>query len=150
MNMQEFTQPAQLERNSFLWSELRLLVAAIALFIGGTPLVYKVFSAPSLAVLISPLLTLAWIISGAASAYLLYRWYLGKQVLFGRKVPLDTVVFFVSVVSGINLGLVGLTGTNIGMSISSNTSIFLVVGLLYLASAGYLYKRWLESGRRLF
>ena len=71
-------------------------------------------------------------------------------MLFGKKDTKDTVAFFVSVISGINLGLVGLLGRNIGMSISSNYTVFVVVAVVYVVSAGYLYKRWNESGRKLF
>jgi hypothetical protein len=149
MNLQEHTQPGQLERYSFFWSEVRLLIAAIALFLGGIPPVLFLFRVPSLYGLISLLLTLAWVISGVASGYLLYRWY-GQKMLFGKKETMDTVAFFVLAISGLNLGLAGILRTNIGMSISSNRFVLIIVGLLYLASAGYLYKRWMESGRKVF
>lgn len=138
----------QLERYSFLWSEARLVIAAVALFIGGVPPLQAYGHLPS--GLTSSLLTIAWLISGLASGYLFYRWYTGNKMLFGRKENLDTAAFFVSVISGINLGVVGLLRTNIGMSISSNQMIFNLVGLLYIVSAGYLYKRWLSHGQRIF
>lgn len=150
MNLQEHTQPNQLERYSFWWSEARLIIAAIALFLGGVPPIYVLLRIPSLTGLLSLLLTLAWIISGVASVYLLYRWYSGNRMLFGGKTPLDTTAFLVSVVSGINLGLAGIIRTNIGLAISSNKLILLVVGLLYIAAAGYLYQRWSASGRKIF
>jgi uncharacterized membrane protein YuzA (DUF378 family) len=81
---------------------------------------------------------------------MLYRWNLSGQRLFGGKEQYDMYAFFVSVVSGINLGLVGLLGQNIGMSISSNKTVFMVAGLLYLASAWHLHKRWNASGKRIF
>lgn len=142
--------PNQLERYSFLWSEARLVIAAIALFIGGVPVLRVLLPIPALFDLVGLVLTLTWIISGAASAYLLYRWISAKQILFGRKVTLDTVAFFVSVVSGINLGLAGLMGRNIGMSILSSYFIFVVTALIYLASAVYLYRRWNASGKKVF
>lgn len=150
MNIQEHATPQKLERYSFLWSEARLLIAAIALFIGGIPPAVAWNPVPSLYGIIGSLLTLAWIISGVAAAYLIYRWYTGGQRLFGGKVPLDTGAFFVMVVSGFNLGLAGLMGSNIGMSISSNQLVFYIIGALYIVSAVYLYRRWNANGQKLF
>lgn len=150
MNWQHHTQAHMLERYSFLWSEVRLLIAALALFIGGYPplLYYNPFGwATGLLVAI---LSLAWIISGVSSVYLLYRWYTSGQRVFGAKNNLDLAAFGVSVVSGINLGLVGIIRQNIGMSISSNKGVFIIVALLYIASAYHLYGRWLKHGRKLF
>jgi len=142
--------PHKLERFSFLFSEARLLIAALALFIGGVPPLLAYNPSPSLYSPLSSILTLAWILSGIASAYLFYRWYSGNKTIFGSKRTLDTAAFFVSIVSGINLGLTGILKNNIGMSISSNQTVFVIVGILYIASAGYLYKRWLEHGKKLF
>lgn len=149
MNLEEHTRPDRLERYSFLWSEVRLLIAAVALFIGGVPPVLKFLPIPALYGLVGSLLTLAWIISGIASAYLLWRWY-KTRTLFGGKETLDTVAFFVMVVSGFNLGITGLLGTNIGMSISSNYVAFIIVGLLYLAAAYHLFRRFKAFGQRVF
>ena len=150
MDFQNFTQPSELERNSFIWSEARLVIAALALFLGGVPPVYKILPISAFYGLISSLLTIAWIISGLASAYLLYRWNAGGKILFGKKNSKDMWTFLVSVVSGLNLGIAGLLSKNIGMSISSNYGIFIIVGLLYLVSAAYLYSRWKGNGEKLF
>jgi|SRR3989344_1470676 len=150
MNFQEHTQPDKLERYSFLWSEIRLLIAAVALFLGGYPPLLYIFRISSLYGIENLLLKLCWIISGVASGYLLYRWFTGNKMLFGGKANLDTAAFFVSIVSGINLGITGLLGTNIGLSISSNKLILVIFGLLYLASAYHLSKRWKASGKKLF
>jgi uncharacterized membrane protein YuzA (DUF378 family) len=150
MNIQEHTTPKMLEWYSFLWSEARLLVAAVALFIGGTPPVLALNPLPALYGLISSLLTIAWVISGLAAAYLLYRWFTGGQKIFGEKVQLDSGAFFVLVVSGFNLGFAGLMGSNIGMSISTNQAIFYLVGILYIAAAVHLYRRWSANGQKLF
>ncbi len=151
MDIKEYTKPDSLEKYSFFWSEVRLVIAAIALFLGGIPPVLKILSSSSgLYSLVGSLLTLAWIISGVASAYLLYRWYIGGRMLFGGKDKKDMAAFLVASVSGLNLGLAGLLGSNIGMSISSSTFIFVLVGLLYLASAFYLWRRWNASGKRIF
>lgn len=134
----------KLERYSFLWSEVRLVVAAVALFLGGVPPITRF--APGL----SGTLPLAWIISGLVSAYLLYQWNARGRRLFGGTTPLDMYAFFVSVVSGLNLGLVPIVGTNIGMSLSSNRGLLVIVGLLYLVAANHLYRRWNASGQKIF
>ncbi len=145
MNIALSLTPRKLERNSFLWSEVRLVVAAVALFLGGRPPVLFILRIPALYGLISSLLTLSWIISGVASVYLVWRWYGGDQKLFGARHRLDTLAFFVSVVSGINLGFAGLFSSNIGMSIASGSLVFLVTGIVYLLSALHLYRRWKAS-----
>jgi uncharacterized protein (DUF983 family) len=73
-----------------------------------------------------------------------------KQKVFGTKDRKDTAAFFVSVVSGINLGLAAVLGHNIGMSISSNYIIFIVVGVIYLLSYLQLQKGWKKSGQKIF
>ena len=149
MSTHNFT-PQKLTRYSFLWSLARLAIAAVALFIGGMPPALAFNPVPALYGVIGNLLTLAWIISGAASAYLIYQWHANGQKVFGRKEPLDMVAFLVMVVSGFNLGLAGLLGTNIGMAISSNQFVFYVVGLLYLVCGVHLFRRWKAKGERLF
>jgi len=140
--------PQKLEFYSFWWSEARLVIAAIALIIGGTPPVTVIlpFSLP----LIGVGLVLAWIISGAVSLYLVYRWLGHGQHIFGGKKPLDLIAFAIMVLSGINLGLAGLIGTNIGMSITMSYIVFLITALAYLWSAYHLYTRYEAQGRKLF
>ena len=136
MDIKEHTQPHKLEEYSFMWSEASLTISAIALFIGGIPPIYKI--TPMIFYgLAGLLLTLSWILSGVASAYLLYRWHSNGRTLFEGKDNLDTTAFFVSVVAGLNLGIVGISGTNI-------------VGILFLWSSWHLYKRWNESGKKIF
>lgn len=144
MDIKHHTSHSMLEQYSFYWSELRLLIAALALFLGGIPPVYYFFGYS-----FSGLLNLCWIISGVASVYLLFRWSKAKT-LFGGKDNLDLAAFFVMVVSGLNLGITGLMGRNIGMSIASSKLIFIVVGIIYLASAYHLHKRWKHNGRKIF
>lgn len=145
MDIKEHTHPDKLERYSFIWSEARLIIAALALFLGGVPPITKILPYS----LTSPLLTVAWIVSGLASGYLLYRWYTNHQIIFGGKGPRDTTMFFVSVVSGLNLGVAGVS-KNIGMSISSNYIVFILVGILYILAAIHLFRRWQSSGQKLF
>ena len=150
MDIKEHTHPDKLERYSFLWSEVRLLIAAGALFLGGIPPVIKFLPIPQFYGIVSSLLTLSWVISGLAAGYLAYRWYATHQTVFGGKEIKDTAAFLVSVVSGLNLGLAGLLGKNIGMSVSTNKVVFIVVGLLYLAAAYHLFTRWKARGEKVF
>ncbi|OGC80290.1 hypothetical protein A2943_00230 [Candidatus Adlerbacteria bacterium RIFCSPLOWO2_01_FULL_51_16] len=135
---------------SFVWSEVRLLIAAVALFIGGVPPALSLaVNIPGALPLVLLGLKLCWIISGLSAAYLLYRWA-EHRTLFGKKDTWDSAAFAVMVVSGLNLGFVGLLGQNIGMSISSNYIVFVVVAGLYVVSAIYLHQRWSAHGQKLF
>lgn len=152
MSIKHHTQPHLLERYSFLWSEARLVIAAISLFLGGTPLL--AFIIPGLYGMVGTLLMLAWIISGLASAYLLYRWFTGAKKLFGGNDRWDTVAFFVSVISGLNLGITGLTRNNPGMSFISGWDLsgllmLIIVGIAYLVSAWHLWRRWKQSEEKI-
>ena len=149
MNIKHHTHPDQLERYSFKWSEARLLIAAVALFLGGYPPVLYLF--PNFHDIIRPFLNLSWIISGAASVYLLYRWHGGERNLFGGRNQKDTYAFFVSVVSGVNLGLTGILGQNIGMNIAyGNQILYIVTAAAYLWAAWHLWTRWKGHGERVF
>lgn len=125
------------------------MFAAVALFIGGVPVVWFVMPV-GLFGLTRFLLTIAWIISGCASVYLLYRWYKNKQMIFGRKKPLEQVLFLIAAITGINLGIAGLFGQNIGMTIFNSHGLFILMGLADIATAWYLYARWKEAGEKLF
>lgn len=149
-DIKKHTQAGKLEEYSFLWSEIRLVVAAIALFLGGYPPLLYIFRIASLYGLLGLILKICWIISGLASGYLLYQWFKRDKKLFGVKDQLDTYAFLVSVVSGLNLGIAGLLGTNIGMAIYSNKFIFFVVGLIYLVVAFHLFRRWKMSNQKIF
>ena len=148
MDIKHHTHPDQLETYSFWWSEVRLVVAAVSLLVGGFPVVFWLL--PFGFGLTWPLLKLCWLITGLASLYLGYRWFTGGKRVFGGKKNKDLIAFGVSVVSGINLGLTGLLGANIGMRILSGRFIFAIVGVIYLVSAWYLYKRYNQHGKRVF
>lgn len=146
MEIHEHATPDKLERYTFQWSLARLVIAAVSLILGGYPIAVKIIPIP----LIYSLLNLCWIASGVSAAYLAYRWNSAGQRLFGTKDQKDRIAFFVLVISGINLGIVGLIGTNIGMSISRSSTVFIVTGILYLASAYHLHTRWKKHGERIF
>ena len=153
MDINEHMKPDKLEYYSFVWSEARLLIAAVALAIGGVPVLRAIFPIPAFYSLIGLVLTVSWLISGAVSAYLLYRWVMGGKLLFGKKDNLDLVAFMVNVVTGFNLGYTGLIGTNIGMSMvpmANARVIFGIAAIVYIGTAIYLYRRWDASGKRIF
>jgi uncharacterized membrane protein YuzA (DUF378 family) len=143
--LQKHTTPENLEKYAFYWSEVRLILAAIALLLGGIPLVSKLglYS-------FGNLLGFCWIVSGIASVYLLYRWINNGKKLFGRKNKKDLTAFMVTVVSGLNLGITGLLGVNIGMNISSSRILFIVVAILYIWSAYYMCKKRKANSNRIF
>lgn len=146
MDINQFTQPAQMERNSFMWSQARLVIAAVALFAGGVPPVVYLIKGGG----VWSLLRICWIISGVASGYLGYRWLNNRQHVFGGKEKYDTIAFLVGVISGLNLGWAGLAGNNIGMSITSNHIVFYIVGALYLLAAYQLQQRFRAHGHKIF
>jgi uncharacterized membrane protein YuzA (DUF378 family) len=147
MEIKEHTTPEKLELYSFYWSETRLVIAAGALFLGGIPPIQFLFPLP----IFNPILNLCWIISGAVSGYLIWRWWNNEQKVFGGKDKIDLAAFFVNVVTGINLGLAGLLGQNIGMTIvANNRMIFFVAGLAYLWAAYHLWNRWNKFGKKIF
>ena len=150
MDLKQFNNFSNLDRYTFLWSQARLLLGALALLLGGVPPVLFLVRVPALFAVVAPFLKLAWIVSGVASAYLLYRWNAKRHVLFGGKAQKDTIAFFVSIVTGLNLGVTGLFGKNIGMSITSSKLIFVIAAIIYLGAAFYLFKRWRSAGGNIF
>ena len=140
------TDPATLEYYSFAWSEVRLVVAAVSLIAGAYPIVYRI----AIGGLVNGLLQLCWVISGIASAYLLYRWYTGGRKLFGGTDKKDMAAFLVSTISGINLGVTGLIGDNLGMSIIPFYPVYALAGVVYLVAAWHLFARWKAYGQKLF
>ena len=137
------------ERYGFLWSEVRLVIAAVALLIGGVPPIYLI-APPSLLGIARLGLVICWIISGLIALYLMYQWHLAGHKLFGKKDTKDAVAFVVMGVSGINLGLAGILSKNFGMSIMSGRLVFLLTAAVYIYVAYHLYTRWKAHGERLF
>lgn len=134
-------EPSTLLQFSFWWSEARLVVAALTLFVGASPLIYTILPIPFLYGTIGFFLKLAWIISGLTAAYLGYRWYVGGQKLFGGTDLYDRIAFAVMCISGINLGIAGILSINIGMTISTSYILFVLMGVAYLWSAYRLFSR---------
>ncbi len=144
---------SDLLRYAFLWTIARLILAAIALLIGGKPLITVLLSIVSLQHLpiVYAAITIAWLISGAASVYLLYMWHMHGKKLFGKHDAIDMGAFLLAALSGINLGVMGVTGVNLGISIvSGNYVAFLIMAILYLASAYHLYTKWDAHHQKLF
>lgn len=152
MDIKEHTTPEKLLHYSFLWSLLSILFTAFTLFLGASPVIFKIIpsSFSSLFSLVSSLLAASWIISGLAAGYLLYRWNTGGKMVFGGKKRHDLVAFFILVVTGLNLGFAGLFGSNIALSIITSSLLLKLGGVMYLVIVGYLFNRWSESGKKLF
>jgi hypothetical protein len=138
-----------LDRACFYWTEARLITAAIALFLGGYPPVLYFNPIPAFGGFLSTLVTVAWVISGPVSLYLLYRWLKNNKVVLNNTLR-DKVAFFIAVVSGLNLGFAGIARTNIGMSLADSTLTFVLTGCLYLVVAIYLYQHWKRHNENLF
>lgn len=149
MDIKEHMQPEKLQRYAFYWSVARMLIAALSLFFGAMPIVYKL-GVGSLA----SLLPLFWLVSGVASVYLIYMWYKSGQKVFGGTEKKDMIAFFVMVVTGLNLGYTGLSNLNIGMNMVWDMPIadliFKATAVVYVVVAVYMYKRWKASGETLF
>lgn len=144
---------SDLLRYAFLWTIARLILAAIALLIGGTPLINAILGIVSLNQLpiVGAGLTIAWLITGASSAYLLYSWHIHNRTLFGKHDVIDMGAFLIAAISGINLGIMGVIGVNIGITmVSGNYVAFLIMAILYLASAYHLYIKWDKHHQKLF
>lgn len=148
MDIQAHTTPDRLERYAFLWSLARMGIATLSLFLGAYPILMKAVG--------YGIMSLAWIISGVASAYLGYRWFTGGKKVFGGSAQKDTIAFLVMVVTGLNLGYTALS-TNIGMGLAYSVFdgavtdlVFKATAVLYALVAFYLYKCWKENGERVF
>lgn len=148
MDVQTHTTPEKLERYAFLWSLARMVIGALSLFFGATPILMGVAG--------SGLMSLAWLVSGVAAIYLGYRWYSSGQMVFGGKDSKDTLAFLVMIITGLNLGYTAI-GTNVGMMTVYNMTGMMVAGLvfkatavIYLAVAYYLWTRYKAAGERMF
>lgn len=141
--------PDTLAYYAFIWTEARLAVSIVALLLGSPPALTLFAFAPAYGFAVLGV-KLAWLVSGAVSAYLLYRWYQAQWYVFDKPSTSDIVAFMIAVVSGFNLGLTGLTGVNPGLSIFSGYGFALLGALAYAWAAYHLYLRWQQNGQRLF
>ena len=147
MQMAELMQPHNLEKYSFYWLIASLALTVISLLMGGSPIAMTVFGYGAL---VSLLLKISWILSGAAGGYLLYRWYTAERTLFGEKRNQDLAAFMVATITGVNIGIYGIIQQNILMMMFM-ASIFNTIGaVLYVVVVIYLWRRWQESGGNLF
>lgn len=143
MDIKEHTKPKNLLKYAFMWNQIRLVIAAASLILGGFPVVLRIFSSSSS--MVSSLLTVSWIISGLAAAYLFYLWIKGGKKLWGGTDNVDMAAFAIAIISGLHLGIAGVLGTNIGMSVVPSgllTFVMLIAGALYLWSAFHLHNRY--------
>lgn len=148
MDLNKYTKPKNLLRYSFLWNEVRLVVAAISLIWGATPIFFRFTSSSGG----SGLLTLSWLISGVAALYILYVWNKNGQKIFGGKNKKDMAAFWIAIISGVHLGLVPIVG-NLGMSLVPSglfTIVMIATGILYIWSAWHLYTRYKANKEKLF
>ena len=141
--------PRELQRYSFLWSEARLIVAALALLIGGVPPIY-IIAPPALFGIARLGLLICWIISGLAALYLLYQWHLAGHKLFGKKDTKDAVAYMVLGFSGLNLGLAAILNKNIGMYIAHGRLVFIITAAVYIWAVYHLYTRWKAHDEKFF
>ena len=153
MDIQEHTTPERLLRYAFLWSIARMMIGAVSLFFGVMPVLYRLMSSAA-----NTPLTLAYLITLAASGYLVYLWFSkhDKRV-FGDDDMKDKVAFLIMSVTGLNLGLSAIINDNIGIGLMQTVFsydlgelLFKAVAVIYLAVAYYLWKRWKENGEELF
>jgi len=151
MNYNEHTTPEKLERYAFLWSLINLVITAFSLFFGAMPIAYMFMGSSSN--LVSSLLPLAWLITGAAAIYLGYLFHKNEQKLFGGTDKKNKITFLIMVVTGINIGFAAIS-TNIAMGLVWDMPIadiiFKAFAVLYLYIAWHLYTQWKAHGETLF
>jgi len=147
MDITNHMTSSNLERYSFYWLLALLVSSAAALFLGARPPITLITGYSSA---IWSLLNVAWIISGVTSVYLTYQWIQHEKILFGAKESKDVAAFGFMMLSGFNIGILGILGTNIYFEIFMGTIVFVITGIISVAVAAYLYKRWQENDKSLF
>ncbi len=150
--MKEHTTPEALEKYSFQWMIVCLVLTALSLFFGATPIATQIFGYSNN--LVGTLLNLSWLISGVASAFLLYFWNQKGQKLFGESDKKHKFLFLLMIVIGLNIGLIILIGNNILMSIFWNLGIanilFKIFALISAYTAFTLFNAWKANAEQLF
>lgn len=145
MDIEAHTQPDSLERYAFWWLMALLVFSAAAMFMDARPALTLIvgYSAWSL-------LKLAWIVSGAAAVYLVYRWNQTGKKVFGGDDSKDKLAFWFMILTGLNVGLTGVTGNNIYLSIFYGSLVYVATGVACLAAAYHMHTRWKANGEKLF
>ncbi len=134
---------------AFFWTLARLGISMVALVIGSPPVLLFFSFAPAYG-FAWLFLRLSWILSGVTAAYLLYRWFNAKGYVFDKATRKDMIALGIAIVSGLNLGVTGLIGTNPGLSVFSAYLFALVAAGAYAWTAHHLYQRFQQSGHKLF
>lgn len=147
MDIASHTTSSNLQRYSFFILLALLVLSAGALFLGGRPPVTLITGNSSMA---WSLLNVSWIVSGAAAVYLGYQWLQHNKQIFGDNDTKDTVAFGFMILSGLNIGILGVLNINLYFQLVAGYVAFIITGAASLACAGYVFKRWQESGETLF
>lgn len=138
-------KPGNLERCAFYWLWGLLLVSALALLVGVNQPHPKFFRP-----LYWPMQELAWLLSGIAAVYLVYRWQQADRQLFPdgkiHFVNKDKLAFWLMILTGLNVGLTSVIGHNIFLSLFWDRLIHGVVMIACLAAAYHLHLRYHAVG----
>jgi len=151
MNVQEIIKNKSLLEWVFAWNQLRLVIAGATLVLAKQSPILMYLYIPLITPLAASLMSLAWIISGLAGAYLIYAWNKAGRTIFGGNERKDVIAFWIATITGVHLGIAGLVGLNIGFSVTPmaiSTPIMIAAGLAYFWSAYHLHSR--GGAKKLF
>jgi hypothetical protein len=144
MDIQEKIKNKSLLEWAFCWNQLRLVIAGATLILAKQSPILTYLSIPIISPLAMNFMGAAWIISGGAAGYLIYKWNEGGKKVFGGDDKKDVVAFWIAVITGVHLGIAGLTGNNIGFSVVPYeiiVPVMIITGVAYFWSAYHLHKR---------
>lgn len=144
--MNDYLDSVRLDRLAIWWSLMRMVLVASILLFGYVPLLGGLS-------FMAPFVPWLWMVSGLVSIYLAYRWFVSDMKLLNETDILATAAFWLMIISGLNLGLASF-GDNFGMAIVADVPmsdlILKAVGVAYLLSVGFLYRKWSQSGLLFF
>ena len=146
MDIQQYTSPDKLERYSFLTLLSALGFSAIALFNGGYPIITMILGYSNS----YSLLSIAWLVSGAAAVYLSYLYWKNNKKVFGGGDKKSELAFLFALLLGYNLGLTALIRENIFFNIFHGTILFVAFGVLCVVVGYILYTKWKSNDEKLF
>lgn len=144
MDIQEKIKSKSLLEWAFCWNQLRLIIAGATLLLAKQSPILLYLSIPLITPLAGQFMTLAWIVSGAAAGYLIYTWNKSDKTIFGSTDRKDMAAFWIATLSGIHLGIAGLTGMNIGFATvpyAILTPVMIIAAIAYFWSAFYLHSK---------